>query len=85
MANKGKLATPKTMYPHYCSNCGAPLCWNSDFNYDEVYHEEIAEGFVGFHSCTNEECGLMYQADYLDELGYVRIIPMGTDEEEEEG
>ena len=82
MENIIKLATPHTMYPRHCVNCGSVLSWQSDFNFDEVYHDDIADGFVSFHCCVNDECGLMYQSDYLDELGYIRIIPIDMNEDE---
>lgn len=41
-----------------CWYCGQDtLCWNSDFNYDEVFHE--GEGVVSFLTCGN--CGAEVQ------------------------
>ena len=46
-----------TMSNDKCWYCGGRLCWNSDFNYDEVYGE--GEGIVSFLTCTN--CGAEVQ------------------------
>lgn len=46
-----------------CWYCGGELCWNSDFNYDEVYGE--GEGIVTFLTCTN--CGAEVQYSLKNE------------------
>ncbi len=41
----------------YCSSINS-LCWNSDFNYDEVYGE--GEGVVTFLHCMNCKAEIQY-------------------------
>lgn len=48
-----------------CWYCGAPLIWDSDFNYDEVYGE--GEGIVTFLHCSNEDCGASVQYSIRDD------------------
>lgn len=37
-----------------CIFCGSPLCWQSDFTYDDYSMD--GEGLVSNWSCTNYDC-----------------------------
>jgi DNA-directed RNA polymerase subunit RPC12/RpoP len=53
----------KNIKVNKCWYCGGELCWNSDFNYDEVYGE--GEGIVTFLTCMN--CGAEVQYSLREE------------------
>lgn len=41
-----------------CWFCGGKLCWDSDYNYDEIYGE--GEGIVAMLHCTKCEAEVQY-------------------------
>ena len=51
------------MERNICWYCGGELCWQSDFNYDEVYGK--GEGIVTFLTCMN--CGAEVQYSLKEE------------------
>lgn len=53
-----------------CWYCGGQLCWEADFNYDEVYDE--GEGIVSFLHCMN--CGAHVEYSYKDDAEYERNL-----------
>lgn len=51
-----------------CWYCGQDsLCWNSDFNYDEVFGE--GEGVVSYLTCTNPDCGAEVEYSLREDKG----------------
>lgn len=46
-------------YPPYCICCGRKAHWSSDFDTSDYGYE--VEGVVGVYSCSNDECGAVYE------------------------